>query len=60
MKQNWVNPEGMDTATDKFDRLIEWLLVAFLAFMPFAFAAVQAWSEEVVIAIAAVPVMLRS
>jgi len=32
MKENWVNPEGMDVATDRFDRLIEWLLIALLVF----------------------------
>ena len=32
-----------------FDTAIEWLLVGLLAFMPFAFGVVHAWSEEVVI-----------
>jgi len=36
-----------------FDKLIEWLVVSLIAFMPFAFGAVQAWSEEIVIALAA-------
>jgi len=53
MKQNWANPESMDAGTDKFDKVIEWLLIALLAFMPFAFGAVEAWSEEVVIVLAA-------
>ena len=34
-----------------FDTVIEWLLVSLLAFMPLAFGAVQAWSEEIVIAL---------
>lgn len=32
-----------------FDRLIKWLLIALLVFMPLAFGARSAWSEEVVI-----------
>lgn len=50
MKENLVNVESMDVDTGGFDKLIEWLLIALLAFMPFAFGAVEAWSEEVVIA----------
>lgn len=38
---------------DRFDLAIEWLLFGLLAFMPFAFGAVEAWSEEIVIALAA-------
>ncbi len=38
---------------DRMDRAIEWLVIALLAFMPFAFGAVEAWSEEVVIVLAA-------
>ena len=34
-----------------FDTVIEWLLASLLAFMPLAFGAVQAWSEEIVIAL---------
>ncbi len=37
---------------ERIDRAIEWLLIGLLAFMPFAFGAVEAWSEEVVVAIA--------
>ena len=37
----------------RFDRAIEWLLISLLAFMPFSYGAVQAWSEEVVIAFTA-------
>lgn len=39
---------------ERLDRVIEWMLVGLLAFMPLAFGAVQAWSEEVVIALAVV------
>jgi len=45
----WVLHSG----ADRFDRAIEWLLFGLLAFMPFAFGAVEAWSEEIVIALAA-------
>jgi O-antigen ligase/tetratricopeptide (TPR) repeat protein len=38
---------------DRFDRVIEVILVGLLAFMPFAFGAVEAWSEEIVIVLAA-------
>ncbi len=37
-----------------FDIVIEWLLVALLAFMPLAFGVVHAWSEEVVIVVVGV------
>jgi len=42
-----------EAAVDRFDVAIECLLISLLAFMPFAFGAVEAWSEEVVIALAA-------
>src|SRR5687768_14454678 len=42
-----------DTADERFDRVIEAMLVALLAFMPLAFGAVQPWSELVVVAGAA-------
>jgi O-antigen ligase/tetratricopeptide (TPR) repeat protein len=34
-----------------FDKVIEWLLVVMLIFMPLAFGAVDAWSEQIVILI---------
>jgi tetratricopeptide (TPR) repeat protein/O-antigen ligase len=34
-----------------FDRMIEYFLIALLAFMPLAFGVVHAWSEEIVIAV---------
>lgn len=37
----------------RFDRVIEGLLIALLVFAPLAFGAVEAWSEEVVIVLAA-------
>ncbi len=41
-----------DEREDRFDRVIEGLLIALLAFAPLAYGAVEAWSEEVVIALA--------
>jgi len=43
--------DNADSPSSRFDIIIEWLLAALLAFMPLAFGAVQAWSEEVVIAL---------
>ena len=37
--------------SSRFDAVIEWLLVALLAFMPLAFGVVHAWSQEIVIAV---------
>ena len=42
-----------DTADERFDRPVEAVLVALLAFMPLALGAVQPWSETVVAAAAA-------
>ena len=53
MKHDRTNIESMDASPDRFDRVIEWLLISLLAFMPLAFGAVEAWSEEIVIALAA-------
>jgi tetratricopeptide (TPR) repeat protein len=44
----WID---MDSG-DRFDRVIEGVLCALLAFMPLAFGTVEAWSEEVVMALA--------
>jgi len=38
---------------ERFDHVIEGLVIGLLVFMPLAFGAVEAWSEEIVIAIAA-------
>jgi tetratricopeptide (TPR) repeat protein len=46
----WRAFDGLD---DRFDRVIEWLLISLLAFMPLALGAVEAWSEQVVLALAA-------
>jgi len=48
-----VHVEMIDIPDSKFDKAIEWLTIALLAFMPLAFGAVQAWSEEIVVAFAA-------
>jgi len=53
MKGNGINLEFIDTRLSMFDKVIEWLLILLLAFMPLAFGAVEAWSEEVVVALAA-------
>lgn len=53
MREKPVNLDVIDVPVSRFDRVIEWLLISLLAFMPLAFGAVQAWSEEVVIALAA-------
>jgi hypothetical protein len=34
------------TACERLEQVIELLLISLLAFMPFAFGAVEAWSEE--------------
>lgn len=44
-------------AEDRLGRAIEWVLIALLAFMPLAFGAVQAWSEQVVIVLAVVVIL---
>jgi O-antigen ligase/tetratricopeptide (TPR) repeat protein len=50
-----------DTADDRFDPIIEVILVALLAFMPLAFGAVEVWSETVVlIAAAAMSIVLTA
>jgi len=37
----------------QYDTVVEWLLISLFAFMPFAFGAVEAWSEQIVLALAA-------
>ena len=51
MNQRPPETIGPDATTSRFDTVIEWLLVALLAFMPLAFGAVEAWSELVVVAL---------
>ncbi|MHA2043553.1 MAG: O-antigen ligase family protein [Planctomycetota bacterium] len=53
MRENGMNPD-IAHVPDSFDRVIEWLLISLLAFMPLALGVVEAWSEEVVVAFAAV------
>jgi len=53
MKHDRTNIKSTDASPDRFDRVIEALLISLLVFMPLAFGAVEAWSEEIVIALAA-------
>ena len=53
MRENRINNNLIDSPVSYFDKVIEWLLISLLAFMPLAFGAVEAWSEEVVVALAA-------
>jgi tetratricopeptide (TPR) repeat protein/O-antigen ligase len=54
IKEGKINAHTLeDNAFSKFDKAIEWLLILLLAFSPIVFGAVEAWSEEVVIALAA-------
>lgn len=41
--------DNLDSAANRLDAAIEWLVIGLLAFMPLAFGAVHAWSEEVVV-----------
>lgn len=52
MKENRNNLDIIDIPTSRFDKVIEWLLISLLAFMPLAFGAVEAWSEQIVILLA--------
>ena len=52
MRQNRINTPVIDVPSSRFDKVIEWLLISLLVFMPLAFGAVEAWSEEVVVALA--------
>ena len=53
MREKRINLDVIDVPLSRFDKVIEWLLISLLAFMPLAFGAVEAWSEEVVVALAA-------
>ena len=53
MREKQINTDYINTTVNGFDKLIEWLLISLLLFMPFAFGAVEAWSEEVVIILVA-------
>ena len=53
MREKGIYFNVYEPSENKFDRVTEWLLMLLLAFMPFAFGAVEAWSEEVVVVLAA-------
>jgi len=53
MRTNHINIDVIDVPFSRFDKIIEGLLISLLAFMPLAYGAVEAWSEEVVIALTA-------
>ena len=53
MRQEQGNIVIDNIPVSKFDKVIEWILISLLAFMPFAFGAVEAWSEEIVVILAA-------
>lgn len=57
MRENRINLGAIDVRRSRFDKVIEWLLVGLLAFMPLAFGVVHAWSEELVIALSGVIVV---
>lgn len=48
-----LNSNGDHSIAERLDRAIEWLLIALLAFMPLTFGAVEAWSEQMVVILAA-------
>ncbi len=52
MNTNWLDTNSTAQSASWFDKVIEWLMISLLAFMPFAFGAVEAWSELVVIFLA--------
>lgn len=51
MREHGTAIDNTDVPISRLDIVIETLLIGLLAFMPLAFGAVQAWSEEVVIAL---------
>ena len=53
MKGSPISFDVIDAHSSSLDRVIELLLIVLLTFAPLAFGAVHAWSEEVVIALAA-------
>jgi len=53
LKERRIDLSITEDSMSRFDNVIEWLLISLLAFMPLAFGAVHAWSEEVVVALAA-------
>ena len=57
MKERQLPHQGIDIITGRLDILIECLLASMLLFMPLAFGAINAWSEEVVIGLSGVIVV---
>jgi len=53
VRESRINPDIVDVSMSRFDKVIELLLITLLAFMPLAFGAVEAWSEEVVVVLTA-------
>ena len=53
LRERRIDLNITEDSMSRFDDVIEWLLISLLAFMPLAFGAVHAWSEEVVVALAA-------
>lgn len=53
MSESRFSLDTVGLATSRFDTAIEGLLMALLVFMPLAFGAVEAWSEQVVLVLAA-------
>jgi O-antigen ligase len=49
MERSKITFENPEAIPSKFDTVIEWLLGGLLVFMPLAFGARNAWTEEVVI-----------
>jgi O-antigen ligase len=47
-----------EVPVSRLDTVIEWLMIALLAFMPLAFGAVETWSEMAVIALAGAMALL--
>lgn len=54
MRGHQTDFDLVDSVCGRFDRAVEWLVVVLLAFMPLAFGAVEAWSEEIVVLLAAI------
>jgi len=53
MKNSSISFDVIDAHSSSLDKVIELLLIMLLTFAPLAFGAVHAWSEEVVLALAA-------
>ena len=49
---------AVDAPETRLDRAIEWILIALLAFCPFAFGAVEAWSEAIFLLLVSAKLLL--